>query len=192
MLFALCPLPLIRLWLTMRSAWQFAPFGGGDGVPPVVLKALFADQSLAVTIGHFVRTLWNTPASQWCDLGLDGPGLQVPLWKQKEPFNSMDKWRGVVLLWTIPRVLTKIVNKRGQDWFEQTALLVPSSFGFRRGLGTDDALFMVRRLNEEISAWQSFGWNEVSFEAGLMDSKYPSWPPPGWPLHECLVWFPLS
>ena len=150
--------------------------GGGDGVPPVVLKALFADQSLAVTIGQFVRTLWNTPASQWCDLGLDGPGLQVPLWKQKEPFNSMDKWRGVVLLWTIPRVLAKIVNKRGQDWFEQTALPVPSSFGFRRGLGTDDALFMVRRLNEEISAWQSFGWNEVSYEAGLMDLKkaYPT------------------
>ena len=88
----------------------------------------------------------------------------------------MDKWRGVVLLWTLPRVLAKIVNQHGQRWFEQTELPPPSSFGFRKGLGTDDALFMVRRLDEEIAAWRSFGWDTADFEAGLMDLKkaYPT------------------
>ena len=150
--------------------------GGGDDVPPVVLKALFADRSLAQDIERFVRELWATPAAEWEPRGLDGPGLQVPLWKQKEPFNSMDTWRGVVLLWVVPRVLAKIVNARGQSWFEQSALPLPESFGFRRGLGTDDALFMVRRLNEEISAWQSFGWQGACYEAGLMDLRkaYPT------------------
>ena len=49
--------------------------GGGDGVPPVVLKALLADDTL-------VQLLWSTDC--WQANGLDGPGLQVPLWKQKE------------------------------------------------------------------------------------------------------------
>ena len=68
--------------------------GGGDGLPPVVVKTLFADPSLANQISKFVRDLWNTPADQWQRSQMDGPGLQVPLWKQKEPFTSMDKWRG--------------------------------------------------------------------------------------------------
>ena len=71
----------------------------------------------------------------------------------------MDKWRGVVLLWTLPRILAKLVNQRGQTWFEAVDLPIPSSFRFRRGLGTDDALFMIWRLDEEVAAWKSFGWN---------------------------------
>ena len=150
--------------------------GGGDGIPPIVLKTLFQDPSLASLIRAYVRRLWSTPATEWKDQGLDGPGLQVPLWKQKEPFANMDKWRGVVLLWCIPRVLAKVLNHRGQQWFETTDLPLPESFGFRTGLGTDDALFMIRRLDEEISAWQSFGWNETTYEAGLMDLQkaYPT------------------
>lgn len=86
-------------------------------------------------ISTVVRDLWRTPADQWAAQGLDGAGLQVPLWKQKEPYTSMDKWRGVVLLWTLPRVIARIVNKRGQEWFEQSALPSPSSFGFRKRAG---------------------------------------------------------
>lgn len=87
----------------------------------------------------------------------------------------MNTWRGV-LLWAIPRVLARLVNARGQTWFEETSLPPAESFGFRRGLGCADALFMVRRLDEEISARQSFGWNEAQYEAGLMDLQkaYPT------------------
>ncbi|CAE8687861.1 unnamed protein product [Polarella glacialis] len=67
--------------------------GGGDQVPPVVLKALFRDEALADMIRSYVRQLWTSPCDQWQLLGLDGPGEQVPLWKQKEPFEDMDKWR---------------------------------------------------------------------------------------------------
>lgn len=78
--------------------------GSGDGMPPVALKDLHKDPTLATMICQYVRQLRRTPATQWQPLDLDGPGLQVLLWKQKEPFNSMDRWRGVVVLWTIPRV----------------------------------------------------------------------------------------
>ena len=61
----------------------------------------------------------------------------------------MNKWRA--------RVLAKIVNKRGQQWLEQTEPPPPSNFGFRNEPETGDALFMVRRLDEEISAWQHHG-----------------------------------
>ena len=52
----------------------------------------------------------------------------------------------------------------------------PESFGFCRGLGCDDALFMIRRLDEEISEWQSFGWQDATSAAGLMDLQkaYPT------------------
>ena len=82
----------------------------------------------------------------------------------------------VVLLWTIPRILARLINARGQQWFEETTLPLPESFGFRRGLGCDDALFMVRRLDEEISASQSFGWDGAKYEAALIDLQkaYPT------------------
>ena len=53
---------------------------------------------------------------------------------------------------------------------------LPESFGFRRGLGTDDAHFMVRRLDEEIAAWRTFGWEGEVYEARLMDLRkaYPT------------------
>ena len=88
----------------------------------------------------------------------------------------MDTWRGVVLLWAIPRLVAKIVNRRAQDWFEKSELPLPESFGFRRGLGTDDALFMMRRIDEEVAAWRSFGWNGTKYVAGLLDLKkaYPA------------------
>lgn len=150
--------------------------GGGDNVPPVVLKTLHQDPHVAIDIRRFVRELWSSPAEQWERLGLDGPGLAVPLWKQKEPFNAMSNWRGVCLLWVIPRVLARIINSRGQTWFEQSSLPIPESFGFRRGLGCDDALFQIRRMDEEISAWQSFGWTTTTYEAALIDLQkaYPT------------------
>ena len=69
-----------------------------------------------------------------------------------------------------------MLNARGQRWFEATALPLPESFGFRKGLGTDDALFQVRRLDEEVSAWKAFGWTGAVYEAGLMDLRkaYPT------------------
>ena len=70
----------------------------------------------------------------------------------------------------------KNANKRGQHWFEQTDLPLQESFGFRKGLGTDDALFVLRRFDEEVSAWQRFGWHDAVYEAGLMHFKkaYPT------------------
>ncbi|CAL1144536.1 unnamed protein product, partial [Cladocopium goreaui] len=54
-------------------------------------------------------------------------------------------------------LITK-VQEECQAWFENTSLPIPSSFGFRRGLGTDDALFMIRRLDEEIGLVCGIPW----------------------------------
>ena len=53
---------------------------------------------------------------------------------------------------------------------------MPESVGFRRGMGVDDALFVVRRLDAEISAWRSLGWGGEDYLAVLIDLKkaYPT------------------
>ena len=74
--------------------------GGGYDVSPVLSKLCLQIQSWLMTLSALRET---------CG------GLRVLLWKQKEPFNSMDKWRGGVLLWTIPRMLARMINARGQE-----------------------------------------------------------------------------
>ena len=76
--------------------------GGGDNLPPVVAKAIYVDDAGKAMVRRAVRQLWSSPCREWGAAGLDGPGLLVPLWKKKEPFEDKDKWRGVVLLWTAP------------------------------------------------------------------------------------------
>lgn len=48
--------------------------GGGDGVPPVVLKVLYSDDKLAADIRSFVRLLWSTPAKDWQHKGMAPSG----------------------------------------------------------------------------------------------------------------------
>lgn len=59
----------------IRTAMKRLRPGAGGGGGPVVLKTLFQDPTLASLIGAYIRQLWSTPATQWKEQGLDGPGL---------------------------------------------------------------------------------------------------------------------
>ena len=154
--------------MTLKSTRQSVAFALAQ-VEVVVFKAFYSDNKLAADIRYFARLLSSTPAAAWQSQEPAGPGWQVPLWKNEEPFHSMNTWRGVLLFSIIPRVVARLVNTRGQSWFEQTSLPPDESFDFRRVLGYKNALFVARYLDEEIFAWKSFGWNGAQYGAGLMN-----------------------
>ena len=53
------------------------------------------------------------------------------------------------------RVLGRVLNRRGMEWYERMGLALPESLGFRRNMGCDDVQFAIRRLDEEVRAWET-------------------------------------
>ena len=124
--------------------------GGGDDLAPALVKAACPS---TVVMGYMVsatQRLFRLPHEQWQESGLDGPALQIPLWKGKPPWRDKDRWRGIVLLWLLSRVLARVLNRRLTAWFECSGLALPYGSGFRKGMGCDDAMFVARRLEEEV------------------------------------------
>ena len=63
-------------------------FGGGDESEPALLKAVTQDPAIIEYIVECVQELWVTSHWRWVDTGLDGPAVQVPLWKLRAPFRD--------------------------------------------------------------------------------------------------------
>lgn len=94
------------------------------------------------------------------------PGVQVSLWKRKGDKTDPNTYRGIVLLPLLTRVMAKLLATRLRTWTER--FLSPYQFGFRPNRGTDDILFIVRRVHEECRVLIE-GGSSRHFVAALLD-----------------------
>ena len=114
---------------------------GGDLLAPEMLKELGPEARARVT--DEIRRQWRENYETW-----DNPnGVQISLWKRSGNRMDKNKYRGIVLLALLTRLLARILASRLREWSEK--FLRRWQFGFRPARSTDDMLYVIRRLHEE-------------------------------------------
>ena len=138
---------------------EYIKYGGGE-VQTLVRK--------------IVREMWTTPSDAWEDVVK--VGVQCSLYKGKGDRNSLDNYRGVVLLSMLTRIMARIAASRLSKWAEDTGQLSETQYGFRRGRGTEDAIHVIRRVYEEAEERAHEVQTQDKPMAGLMDLRkaYPT------------------
>ena len=71
----------------------------------------------------------------------------LPVFKSGNKHDESN-YRGICILSNLSKLLTKILNKRLNKWAEREEKLLESQFGFRKGRGTTDCLFILHSLIE--------------------------------------------
>ena len=87
-----------------------------------------------------------------CQLGLDGKGMSdkwqtsvlVPIFKEKGDVRNCSAYRGVKLLEHAMKIVERVLER-----IRELANIDLLQFGFMYGRGATDALFVVRRMQEE-------------------------------------------
>ena len=78
-------------------------------------------------------------------------GEIAPIFKKGCKFDA-NNYRGIVIISCLGKLFTTILNNRLNTWAESEGLLTESQFGFRRGRGTTDGLFVLHGLIEILLA----------------------------------------
>ena len=72
-------------------------------------------------------------------------GLLVPLHK-KGDINLPDNYRGITLLSSLGKLFTRVINNRLESWAEEYGVYIEAQYGFRKGRGTVDCIFVLSEL----------------------------------------------
>ena len=91
-------------------------------------------------------------------------GYIVPIYKKGDKNNS-NNYRGITLLSNFGKLFTSILTHRVDKWSEDNNFLSDSQFGFRKGLSTVDAVFVLHNLI------QSFINNKMRLPCAFIDLK---------------------
>ena len=74
-------------------------------------------------------------------------GEIVPIYKSGDR-NLVNNYRGITMLSCVGKLFTRILNARLTRWAEEKDKLDETQFGFRKGKGTNDCLFILNGLIE--------------------------------------------
>ena len=78
-------------------------------------------------------------------------GSIIPIFKSGDK-NVSNNYRGITLLSCLGKLFTKVMNKRLNSWAENHVKLNEAQYGFRRGRGTVDCLFILHGIIEMMLA----------------------------------------
>lgn len=109
---------------------------GVDNIPSLLLK-------------RYVNIL-TTPITFLCNLifqtGVFPRALKIalvkPIYKCGDK-NSVDNFRPISLLPSLSKIVERLINNRLVNFLENSKILAPSQFGFRRGKSTEDAVYSL-------------------------------------------------
>jgi hypothetical protein len=113
---------------------------GPDNLPASLLKD--ASEELAMPLCMLINLSFQSgifPTAEKC-------GKVIPIHKSEDR-TSFDNYRPISLLNTVSKVIEKVAYEQITDYLEESKLLCPQQFGFRRGKCTQHA---VTYLNEHI------------------------------------------
>lgn len=72
----------------------------------------------------------------------------TPIPKSKGSLTEFDNYRGIAVGSVLPKILSMILNTRGNNWAEANNKRAVGQFGFRQGKSTLDAAFILRHTLE--------------------------------------------
>ena len=107
-----------------------------------LIHASLGIKILLLTIFNNILTLEYFP-NKWC------VGSIVPIFKSGNEDNA-NNYRGITLMSVVGKLFTKIMNTRLNNWAEKEHILTESQFGFRKGRGTTDCLFILHGIIENM------------------------------------------
>ena len=73
-------------------------------------------------------------------------GVVTPVPKPKGDATVMDNFRAITVGSAISKIFAQVVMLRIDDWAETNGLRAATQFGFRKNMGTTEAVFMLRHL----------------------------------------------
>jgi hypothetical protein len=81
-------------------------------------------------------------------------GYIVPLYKKGNK-NSPNNYRGITLISNFGKLFTSVLTKRVENWSNQFNVSSDAQFGFRHGVSTVDAVFVLNTLVEYVLSQKS-------------------------------------
>ena len=57
-----------------------------------------------------------------------------------------DNYRGITLLSTLGKLFTRVITNRLESWMEEYGAYIEAQYGFRKGRGTVDCIFVLSQL----------------------------------------------
>ena len=76
-------------------------------------------------------------------------GVITPVPKPKGDLHAMDNYRAITVGSAISKIFAQVIRGRLDVWAENGGWRAQTQFGFRKGLGTAEAVFMLRHLVEK-------------------------------------------
>lgn len=119
----------------IRQAYHETRYVGADGHPRIVRDFVFADQ-LALTFSRMIQE--GVYPDGWAE------GLVTPVPKGKGDGSNMQDYRPITVGTAMGKVLSHVLLARLDRWAETGGWRADSQFGFRQGVGTSEAVFMMR------------------------------------------------
>ena len=80
----------------------------------------------------------DIPSKEW------GMGLIVPIWKRKGDVHDPGKYRGIILLSQVLKLLERVLDARIRRRVEGD--FGEEQQGFRKGRGTADGIYILRQM----------------------------------------------
>jgi len=120
-----------------RQAYTEARFLGDDGKPRIIRDYLLTPYLTALFNKILIRRQYPT---DWA------VGVVTPVPKPKGDSTNMDNFRAITVGSAISKIFAQVLMIRIDDWAETNGWRAATQFGFRKGLGTTEAVFMLRHL----------------------------------------------
>ena len=111
-------------------------------VEPEIIKLADTIPNFKTAIEHYFHKIWSELQipKQWRTSKI------TPIWKRKGSASDPSKYRGISNGSILCKVGMNIILKRMSSFYETQ--LKNTQFGFRRGAGCNDAIYMLKQLQE--------------------------------------------
>ena len=144
----------------VKKAISKMKFGKAPGPDEVNLEMILALGDEGVLWVHRVmQAIWKGKRvpNDWLE------SILVPIFKKKGNIHECGNYRGIKLLLQLMKCLERIIDARIRLIVNEQ--LGEEPFGFRKGCGTTDALFIPRQLNErKLEFGQDGYWGFLDLE----------------------------
>ena len=116
----------------------------GEDETQVEFLELWMDTVEKATLVELFQKVWITQKvpQTWKDIDI------VPIFKNKGKPSDYTKYRGIALISQMGKVLSKLIERRLTKHSEIHNLIPETQFGFQKGKGVHDPIYIARRIQE--------------------------------------------